>query len=575
MLREELLGLLDRLRRVGRDLREVEVKRAQRGLPERIWETISAFANAPGGGAILFGVDESTAFEVVGVSDPAKLQADLASVCDRMEPPVRPIVDIHEVEGKPVVVAEIPETPLEQKPCYYRPAGLTHGSYIRVADGDRRLTEYEIQLFLAWRQRARHDRMLVVGKTLADLNPERVRAFVEHLRAHKPQAIYHNWDEARLLTTFGIVSAHRGHLIPTLAGYLCFADFPQDEFPGLHLTVVRYPGVQPGQPGERGERLLDNVKVEGCLPEMVLQGLRAIQRNLQMRTIVRGLFREDVPEYPLEFLREALVNALAHRDYSPPAQSAPVQVRIFPDRIEIENPGGLFGPVTEERLGEPGLTAARNETLMRILEDLPAEPGRVLCENRGTGIVAILESLHRAGLQPPRFEDKRTTFKVTVSNTALLDTEALKWLNQFQGALLSDEQRVILAYTRKMGQVTHADVRRLHPGLDGRVITTLLGNLVNKGFLEQHGTRRWTVYTLTEHIAQVESPRTQRTATPNSIVELLRRAGALSAQEIADQLNIKPATVRHHLRRLRREGRIQTTTPAPKSPNVRYRLADD
>jgi len=575
MLREELLELLSRLERVGRDLREVEVKRARSGLPERIWETISAFANAPGGGVIVFGVDEGTSFEVIGVSDPAKLQADFAALCDLMEPPVRPIVDIHEIEGRHVVTAEIPETPLEHKPCYYRPVGLTHGSYIRVADGDRRLTEYEIQLLLAWRQRVRHDRMPVAGKTLADLNPERIRAFIDHLRTHKSQAIYRDWEETRLLTTFGIVTVQDGALTPTLAGYLCFADYPQDEFPGLHLTIVRYPGVHPGQVGERGERLLDNVKVEGCLPEMVLQGLRAIQRNLQTRTIVRGLFREDMPEYPLEFLREALVNALAHRDYSPPAQSAPVQVRIFADRIEIENPGGLFGPVTEDRLGEPGLTAARNETLMRILEDLPAEPGRVLCENRGTGIVAILEALHRAGLQPPRFEDKRTTFKVTVSNAALLDTDTLKWLNQLQGARLNDEQRIILAYTRKMGQVTHADARRLHPGLDGRVITTLLGDLVSKGFLKQHGTRRWTVYTLAEGTARVEISRTRRRTAPNAILELLSRAGALSAQEIAEQLDMKPATVRHHLRRLRREGRIQTTTPASKSPHVRYRLAGD
>lgn len=572
MLREELLALLERLRRVGRDLREVEAKRTERQLPEELWKTLSAFANSAGGGVILFGVDEAANFDIVGVADPAKLQADLASLCDQMEPPLRPLVDVYELEGRQVVVAEIPEVLPEQKPCYYRPVGMTHGSYIRVADGDRRLTEYEIQLFLSWRQRPRHDRQPVINKTIRDLNPERLRAFIEHLRTSKPQAPYRSWDDQRLLTTLGVVVEQAGTLVPTLAGYLCFADFPQDEFPGLHLTVVRYPSVHPGQAGGRGERLLDNVKVEGSIGELVMEGLQAIRRNLQTRAIVRGLFREEVPEYPLEFLREVLVNALVHRDYSPQAQGTPVQVRIFPDRIEVENPGGLFGPVTEDRLGEPGLTATRNETLMRILEDLPAEPGRTLCENRGTGIVAMLEALRQAGLQPPLFQDLRTTFKVTAMNATLLDENTLEWLNQFRGIPLSDEQRVALAYARKRGSITHADFRRLHPNMEAPAITRALADLVRNGLLEQQGTRRWAIYILSNRLADQPSPRVQKRSLRDAILQLLAQEGALGAQEIAMQLGVKPITVRYHLRQLRREGLIAPTAQRIKSPNVQYRL---
>lgn len=571
MLLEELVSLLERLRRVGHDLREVEVKRAERRLPEELWKTLSAFANSAGGGVILFGIDEAAGFNIVGVADPAKLQADLASLCDRMEPPLRPIVDIYEVDGRSVVVAEIPEVPPEQKPCYYRPAGLTHGSYIRIADGDRRLTEYEIQLFLSWRQRSRYDRSPVVGKTVKDLNPDRLSAFIEHVR-RKSQAPYRQWDDHKLLTVFGVVVKQDEILVPTLAGYLCFADFPQDEFPGLHLTVVRYPSNQPGQVGARGERLLDNVKVEGPIVDMVLHGLQAIQRNLQTRAIMRGLFREEVPEYPLEFLREVLVNALAHRDYSLQAQGTPVQVRLFPNRIEVENPGGLFGPVTEDRLGEPGLMATRNETLMRILEDLPAEPGRTICENRGTGIVAMLESLRQAGLQPPRFQDLRTTFKVTATNVTLLDEQTLTWLNRLQGIPLSDEQRMALAYAHKAGRITHADFRRLHPSLDAPAITRSLADLVSKGLLEQYGSRRWTIYTLSNRLDELLSQRVQKRLLRDSILELLAEEGELGAQEIAKRLNAQPVTIRYHLRLLRQEGQIEPTSRSVKSPNVRYRL---
>lgn len=572
MSREELVSLLNRLRRVGCDLQAVEVKRAEKALPKQLWKTLSAFANASGG-VLLLGVDESADFEVVGVANAAQLQADLASLCDQMEPPLRPIVDVHEVDNRQVVVAEIPEVPAEQKPCYYRPAGLVEGSFIRVADGDRRLTDYEIQLFLSCRQRTRFDRQLVSGKTIQNLNSEKIRAFLNHLRTHKSSAPYQQWTDERLLIAFGVVVEQGGLLVPTLAGYLCFADFPQDEFPGLHLTVVRYPSVHAGQLGPRGERLLDDVKAEGSIVQIITDAIKAIQRNLHNRVIVSGLYREQIPEYPLEFLREVLVNAVAHRDYSPQAQGTAVQVRIFPDRIEVENPGGLFGPVTVDRLGEPGLTATRNETLMRILEDLPAEPGRTLCENRGTGIITMLESLRRAGLQPPRFEDRRTTFKVIATNATLLDEPVLNWLNQLRTIQLSDEQRLVLAYAYKTGQVTHADVRRLHPSLDAPAATRMLGDLVGKGVLQQHGVRRWTVYTLTDSVKTQKIVSTkQETNLRDTILHLLRENAELSAQELADRLRVKAVTVRYHLRRLREEGLIEPTTQKIKSPDVRYRL---
>jgi len=471
------------------------------------------------------------------------------------------------------VVAEVPQVSADQKPCYYRPAGIVEGSYIRVADGDRRLTDYEVQLFLSWRQRPRFDRQPVHGKSLGDLNKERIQEFLKHVRTYKPYALYQNWSDEQLLRTFGIVVEQGGVLTPTLAGYLCFADFPQDEFPGLHLTVVRYPSIHAGQVGHRGERLLENVKVEGSIVDLVMGGMKVILRNIQNRVIVSGLFAETIPEYPQEFLREVLVNAVAHRDYSAQAQGTPVQVRLFPDRIEVENPGGLFGPVTVDRLGEPGLTAARNETLMRILEDLPAEEGRTLCENRGTGIVSMLEALRQAGLQPPRFDDLRTTFKVTATNATLLDEPTVNWLNSLRMIPLSDEQRLILAYTYKTGQVTHADVRRLHPSLDAPRITRILADLVAKGLLEQLGVRRWTVYTLGDRAIPRRMPaKLKRQTIRENLLQTLASGGELSAIELAEQLGIKAATVRYHLRRLRQEGLVEPTTDKIKSPEVRYRL---
>lgn len=120
MTTEELQELLDLLRETQADTTSVEAKRAERELPQRLWETLSAFTNTPGGGVILLGIDEESRFAVTGVGDPAKIQADLASLCDQMEPPLRPLIQIHKVDSKSVVTAEIPEIDYRFKPCHYR-----------------------------------------------------------------------------------------------------------------------------------------------------------------------------------------------------------------------------------------------------------------------------------------------------------------------------------------------------------------------------------------------------------------------------------------------------------------------
>jgi len=602
MTTEELQEIIQNLREVGADLTHIEAKKAGQGLPKRLWETLSAFANTPGGGGIILGVDEERNFQVTGVPDPAKQQSDLASLCDLMEPPLRPLIQVHTLKNHPVIVAEVPEVPHTQKPCHYRGAGLMTGSFIRVADGDRRLTQYEIQVLLDNRGQPSYDLEPVADKSLQDLAPDLLDTFVARLRAH-PDAPYRDWDRQRLLQVFRILVEHQGRLVPSLAGYLCFGTYPQDVFPGLHLAVVRYPTSRSGEASARGERLLDNVKTEGPLGALLRQGTNAILRNLQRRAVIEGLFRRDVWEYPVEVLREALVNALAHRDYSPLARGTPVQVRIFPDRLEVENAGGLFGPVTTERLGEPGLLATRNAHLMRLLEDLPVEDGRVMCENRGTGITAMLEALRAAGMEPPHFDDRRTTFRVTFSNASLLDDAALTWLNRFATYDLNDAQRLALVYAHHEERLTNADYRRLNPGLDSAEVTRHLADLVRQGLLRQHGTRRWTFYTLgeailpTPKVAQsveyyrvgveqnglyverrpkyIVLPRRARPQQVRSLILSLCDMESLSSHELERRLQRNQTyLLNHYLSPLVAEGLLERVGTSLTDPNLRYRTTE-
>jgi ATP-dependent DNA helicase RecG len=571
----ELLELIESLRAVETDTLHVEAKRAERELPKRLWETLSAFSNVPGGGVVILGLDEMSAFDLVGVKNARKMQQDLASLCDQMEPSIRPAIGLHRVEGKTLVVAEVPELGIDQKPCYYRGAGLTNGAFIRVADGDRKLSTYEVQVMLASRGQPREDEEPVAEASVGDLDPDLVSGLLGRLR--QPEgSVFRRLPDEEALRTLKVLVPLQDHWVPSLGGLLALGTYPQQFFPALRVTFVVYPTTRLGEPGPRGERFLDNRYFDGPVPRMVRPVLDALQRNMKRRAIVRGAYREDLWEYPEESIREALVNALAHRDLSGFARGSPVQVQMFPDRLLILNPGGLYGAVTLEHLGEEGVSSARNQVLMKLLEDVPA-PGeaRVVCENRGSGIGAMLAALRRAGMSLPRFEDRISTFQVTFPNHSLLDEETLRWLERVRGGELTDSQRMALAVMRRGETLTNRLYRQL-TGLDSYVVTREFNELVSRALVDRVGTGRWTSYRLSPR--QRDEPNreagvSQRRDRRLEILDLLRQRGTVSRAEIMGELGLGIGAVRKWLARLRSEGMVEITTPNANSPQARYRLS--
>lgn len=570
MTSDELREILEQLQRQGTELTSVEAKRARDGVPKRIWETLSAFANTPGGGVLLLGVDEENGFAPTGVSNPAKVQADLGSMAAQMEPALRPLLQVFEIDGAPVVVAEVPELPASAKPCYYQGAGLPNGAFIRVGDGDRKLTPYEVQALFEARGQPRHDVEPLEDTALEDLDPELLAGLLRRLRARE-SGPYRAWTDEQVLRALKVlVPGADGRLVVSLQGWACFAPYPQERFPNLCVTFLRYPTPDAGKPGPQGERFLDNVKVEGPVPVMVVEALRVIKRNMQRRGIVQGLFREDLWEYPETVLREALVNALGHRDLSAQARGAQVQVHMFPDRIEFQSPGGLFGPIQPDQLGEPGVQSSRNAFLMKVLEDLPP-PGesRPLCESRGTGLTAMIEQLRRFGMSPPRFDVNLTRFRVVLPNHTLYDEETLRWLEDLaSGEPISEAQRQALAFVRHNGSLTNGDYCRVTAS-DSRVATRELNELIDRGLLERTGVGRWSTYALRDRTEPWVLVRHRRDRA-DEIVDVLRASGPLPARDIAAKLGLSASGVRYWLSRLRRAGRVKSSGRTPTSPENRY-----
>jgi len=477
MTTAELLDLVAELRRVGTDTPRVEAKRAERELPKRLWETLSAFANTRGGGVLILGLDQEQGFAATGVRDPGKLMQDLASLCGELEPPIRAAVDLHTVDGQTLVVAEVPETEITQKPCYYRGAGLTNGAFIRVGDGNRKLSAYEVQVLLASRGQPREDEEPVSEASQESLDGELVASLLARLR--QPDTSYfRELDDQQALRVLKVLVPHEGRWVPSLGGLLALGRYPQQFFPSLGVTFVVYPTPVLGEPGPRGERFMDNRRFDGPVPRILRPLLDALQRHMARRAIVEGAFRRDEWEYPEAAVREALVNALVHRDLSGGARGTPVQVQLFPDRLTILNPGGLFGPVSVEQLGREGISATRNQVLMKLLEDLAAPgDGRLVCENRGSGISAMLAALRRAGLPGPRFVDRVATFSATFEVLTPVEpptTHARQRANRRED---------VLALLRTQGEMTREEVAQAL-GLSAGTARRWLAVLRDDGLVE-------------------------------------------------------------------------------------------
>jgi ATP-dependent DNA helicase RecG len=414
MTREELLEIIDEVQQRQSELDDVEVKAARGGTPKRLYASLSAFANRPGGGVLLFGLDETGDFSIVGVGNAQRLQEEITALAsDVMEPTLRSQFTIEMIGGRTVVAVEITAISNQQKPCFYRTAGLQSGSYIRVGNSNRQMTDYEIFGYVSNREQPVFDENPVRDATLTDLDAEKLADYLDKLRRSRPSAGYLRQPDEEVLKLRRIAKDVDGTLRPTLAGLLMFGLYPQGFEPQFVITFLHFFGTTETEPALNGARFLDNRKFEGTIPEIIETAINHILASIRKSSLIEGLWRRDIPEYPVEALREAVVNAIAHRDYSQFVRGSYVQIRLFADRVEIQSPGGLYGNVTEDRLEEEQST--RNRVLVQLMEDYQLPGNRHLVENRGSGINAMLAAMRGANLEPPRFQDKRTSLLGDVS----------------------------------------------------------------------------------------------------------------------------------------------------------------
>jgi ATP-dependent DNA helicase RecG len=351
MTRDELRQLMADVQYHQSELASVEVKAARGGTPRRLHEALSAFANQTGGGVLLFGLDESSDFSVVGVGDVQRLQEDITHLASsEMEPTLRPHFLVDEVDGETLMAAEIDEIPVVQKPCFYKPSGLPKGAYLRVGNTNRQMTEYEVFGYLSSRGQPTFDEEVIPHATVEALDTLRLDEYLSRLRQARPSAGFLEGPREGVLVRLRALAQDGEIVRPTLAGLLMFGKYPQEFLPQLMITFVQYYGTTEDEKTPQGARFMDSRRFEGPIPAMIRRAETYVLGAMRKAVLIDGVFRREIPEYPREALREALANAIAHRDYSSYVRGSYVQIRMFADRLEIQSPGGLFGNVTVENL---------------------------------------------------------------------------------------------------------------------------------------------------------------------------------------------------------------------------------
>ena len=267
-------------------------------------------------------------------------------------------------------------------------------------------------------------------------------------------------------------------LIPTYAGILLFGRQPGRFLRSAQVTLVRYAGPQMGDEFLRHD-------AAGSLPEQIRQAEAFVTANIRRGMRIKGFTREETTEYPIPVVREAIVNAVAHRDYA--IRGDGIRVLMFSDHMEVYSPGRLPGHVTLDNLATERFS--RNEAIVQVLSDLG------FVERLGYGIDRMVAAMVEAGLPAPAFEETVAGFRVLLRGRGddLVSAEpAPRWNNR----RLNPRQERALAHLTEHGSITNREFRDLCPELSDETIRRELADLVDQGLILKVGERKATYYIL-------------------------------------------------------------------------------
>lgn len=431
--------------------------------PEALAECLVAFANGDGG-LIVLGLDED--------GDPVEpiweeeAEGALRAAAEMCHPPVTSRWQTAETpQGRLVGIQVSRSAELHS---------LEDGRVlIRSGSENRLLSGTEIGRLAASKTATDFEADTVPGARRSDFNDEILE---EYLAKRETRGVSKVGPLSELLFEIGAVN-HNGQ--PTTAGVLLFAGNPQAFLPQSGVVFVKFASTEPrGEDGRAGYGRRD--EITGPLARVVERTWNIVWEEMRVGATVNHLEREELTEYPPFAVREALVNAVAHRDYR--LRGRRIEVRMYSDRLEVISPGGLPGYITVDNIVEEHFS--RNPRLVNGL----FQWGYI--EELGLGIDRMIEDMVQAGHPPPDFKATPHSFTVTLSNVRQR-AAVPRWTRS-----MNERQARALAYVTENGSITNREYQQLCPDVSSESIRLDLVDLVERGALLKIGAKRGTYYIL-------------------------------------------------------------------------------
>ena len=379
---------LRRLIKAG-ETNTVELKAAA-PRPVEMAERLCGMANAQGG-LIIIGVEDAK-HTIVGVPDD-RLAMTIDTVLRAARQNVKPALvldppepELYEVGGKRLVVVSVP---MSRGPVYQSGGvfWVRRGTHTVPLDASELLELLGDKGLVVW------ERQPVHGSTMEDLDMEKVEAYLKQRSTRERQPGRFEHVEQVLVGMGCAVVMAGGEVVPTNAGMLFFGYDPQQYLIQAEVACVLF------RETVGASRYADRKFVRGTLQELIDEAEAFLNRYIAVGARVEGFKRIDIPEYSLEVLREAVINAVVHRDYNKRGES--VRVFYYPDRVEVHSPGLLLPGITVEQMERGEVQSKlRNPVLAGLLRDIPGYMERI-----GSGIRFMLDETKRMGLPTPQFRE--------------------------------------------------------------------------------------------------------------------------------------------------------------------------